>query len=99
MTETELRRAVIAAARRLGLLVHHCTAAERCIGKGLPDLIIVGPGGLAVAELKSEDGNTTESQDDWLRTLAIAGVHVYLWRPTSWTSGRIERVLNSLALG
>lgn len=56
---------------------------------GFPDLVLVKPGRLIFAELKSEKGAVSPGQRMWLDklvTVAGAGVNVYVWRPSdlSW---------------
>jgi hypothetical protein len=51
--------------------------------RGWPDLALVRPPRLVFAELKRENGKTTEYQDRWLGLLrGVPGVEVFLWRPT-----------------
>ena len=53
MTEEEFQKQAEAECDRLGLLWHHCAQPRRCRGPiGFPDLVIAGPGGLLLAELK-----------------------------------------------
>ena len=39
---------------------------------------------LVIAELKSETGQPTEAQWEWLMLLQQAGYEAYLWRPSDW---------------
>lgn len=52
--------------------------------KGFPDLVLVHTTVPRVlfAELKSETGEVTPEQEEWLRRLARSGNEVYLWRPS-----------------
>jgi len=55
--------------------------------EGFPDIVLVHPKKkrLLIAELKSENGNTSPKQDQWLNALALipcAEVHVV--RPSDW---------------
>lgn len=98
VSERALLLEVQAECERLGLLHHHCRDSRRCEGfRGLPDLIIAGPGGLAFAELKDEDGETSADQDRWLYALHLAGVPWFVWRPENWDSGVIRARLKTLA--
>jgi len=97
VTEATLTNDVAALATRHGLLWHHCPDARRCAGpRGLPDLLIAGPGGLLLAELKSETGDTSAAQDAWAWTLTRARQQYELWRPEHWRDGTIEKVLSGL---
>ena len=61
--------------------------------KGFPDLVMVRPGRLIFAELKTHKGKLTQEQVTWLSLLAqsISGVEAYCWRPEDWPS--IQEVL------
>ena len=99
MNETELQHKVQAICEELDLLWHHCCDPRKCTGnKGLPDLIIVGPGGLLLAELKSDDGTTSAHQDLWLWQLShTPNTPGRVWRPADLESGRIRRELAAIA--
>jgi hypothetical protein len=63
--------------------------------KGAPDLRIVGTR-LIHAELKSDKGKLGDEQSVWLNALRAAGAEVYVWRPSDWWDGTIDRVLETL---
>jgi hypothetical protein len=101
MTEKELQSAVMDTARRLGWLRAHFTPAETSKGwrtpvsgdgKGFPDLVLVRER-VVFVELKGHGGRVSQEQKEWLEALDRAGAECYLWTPSSWTSGEIERVL------
>jgi len=103
-TEQQLLAAVIAqlAAQHDRLMWHHCTAPFRCSGPGgLPDLIIAGPGGLILAELKSAAGELSAGQDAWRWALNMGydanWAPFRLWRPADWAAGRIQSELALLS--
>jgi hypothetical protein len=58
--------------------------------KGFPDLVLVRPPRLILAELKANPetqkaGRPSDEQSEWLRQLGLVpGVEVYVWRPTDW---------------
>lgn len=58
---------------------------------GLPDLLLVRGPQLIWAELKAQDGATSQEQRAWIARLRAAGQRVYIWRPSDWPT--IERVL------
>ena len=94
MTEARFRSQVEAEAQRLGLLWHACHDSRACRGpKGFPDLVIAGPGGLILAELKTQDGQTTAEQDLWLWTLDHAAM---IWRPADLEDNVIESALRRI---
>ena len=50
---------------------------------GWPDVALVRPPRVVLAELKTESGKVSPSQREWLDLLArCPGVETYLWRPT-----------------
>lgn len=53
-------------------------------GKGFPDLVLVKGKKLLFVELKLDRGKTSPEQEQWLRSLAAAGVKVAVWRPRDW---------------
>ncbi len=104
MSERELQNAVIELARLLGYRVAHFRASLTQSGRwatamqgdvGYPDLTLAGNGRLIFAELKSVKGRISDAQLDWRLALTGTGAEWYLWRPSDWTSGRIEAVLRS----
>ena len=59
---------------------------------GWPDLALVRPPRFIAAELKSDRGQLTDDQAQWLDLLdACAGVEAYVWRPADW-----DRVVEAL---
>lgn len=108
MTEAQLQRAVIDAAKTLGWEVYH-TRDSRGSDEGQPDLEMIHPrwNEFFKVELKSETGKLTRTkaiktgrgwrwkrgQHEYMEMLRRAQVRVYLWRPIDWTNGRIVRIL------
>lgn len=55
--------------------------------RGWPDLALVRPPRLVLAELKTDKGKTTPSQDEWLALLgACPGIEVHVWRPSDFNA-------------
>jgi hypothetical protein len=53
--------------------------------RGWPDLALVRPPRLVLAELKTDHGKVTLPQQEWLDLLgACSGVEVHLWRPSDF---------------
>lgn len=111
MSEDDLLRNVLDLAKRLGLRTAHFRPArvgkpgkERYItavagdGKGFPDLVIAGPGGVAFRELKAAKGRISREQADWAAMLILAGASWDEWRPADWGTdgGRIRDELKAL---
>lgn len=95
--EKQLQQDVMDLARRLGWSAYHPWDSRRS-ACGFPDVTLArasNVGGRVIfAELKTEKGKLTPDQERWLAVLAATGcVETYLWRPSDWSSGEIERVL------
>lgn len=82
LTEAQFMRQVLDLAGIFGWAVYH-PALSKWSELGWPDLAMVRPPRLILAELKRETGKTTPHQDRWLDMLrACPGVETYLWRPS-----------------
>lgn len=94
MTEAQLLQAVRDLARLRGWKTYHTHRSDRS-EPGFPDLVCVHPrtGQLLVAELKTERGLPTTEQTAWLGALRLAGLDVFLWRPSDLRSGSILAAL------
>lgn len=93
MTEAQLQDAVIELARMLGWLVYH-THDSRHSAAGFPDLVLVRRVRLIFAELKSATGVMSPDQKVWRDALLETTTNeVYVWEPSRWLDGTIERVL------
>ena len=94
VAEASLQQAIIEAACILGFMVMHINDSRLQRATGWPDLTLVKPPRLIMAELKREGRYPTKAQREWLAALdGCPGVEVYSWRPRHWSSGEIERVL------
>ena len=96
MQESELQSEVIRIAEENGHLVFHSTDSRRDIGRGFPDLVIVGRHRALFVELKSSTGSRTTEQTGWYYRLIAIGEHVTLWRPKDLANGQVEAVLAEL---
>lgn len=101
MKEAELQSAVIETARIFGWRVAHFRPAQTlegwrtpvsADGKGFPDLVLVRER-VVYAELKGHGGKMSAEQIVWLDFLEDASQEAYVWYPSDWTNGTIERVL------
>ncbi len=91
MSEERFQSEIRKLATLRGWLCWHAYDSRRS-PEGFPDLTLVRPPRLVFAELKSEHGRLTPSQELWLETLgAVPGVEVYCWKPHDWA--RLEEVL------
>jgi hypothetical protein len=106
VTEAHLLRAVLDMARLFGVTTAHFRpalsqsgrwhTAVAGDGKGFPDLVLVGRGGILYRELKTDKGRTSPEQVVWLRTLKSAGGNAAVWRPADLRDGTIERELRAI---
>ena len=105
MSEDALLGAVLDLCRLLGLHTAHFrpgrtargwATAVQGDGKGFPDLVVVGPGGVLWVELKSRRGRLSGEQERWCSWLGAAGQEYRVWRPEDLVSGRVQRELASL---
>ena len=97
MSEVQLQDAVLACARLLGYRAHHAWLSLHSAA-GYPDATLVRMAPYAprliFAEFKRERSLPTMEQLCWLTDLGrVAGIEVFLWRPSQWISGEIERIL------
>lgn len=93
ISEREWQAQVEEYARLRGWLTYH-TRDSRGSTEGFPDLVMVRRGVIVVAELKTEKGQPSIEQYQWLYELAGVGFTfggVYLWRPSDWPE--VERVM------
>ena len=89
----DLQPAVRKMAKLLGWEFYH-THDSRKSEAGFPDVVLVRNRRLIFAELKRQKGRTSEDQIKWLNKLSqCEGVEVYVWRPSHYFSGEIEKIL------
>lgn len=82
ITERDFQRQVMDLAGILGWTIYH-PMLSKWSERGWPDLAMVRPPRLILAELKRESGRTSIHQDRWLALLRdCPGIEVYLWRPS-----------------
>lgn len=92
ITEKAFMAEVQKYAKRCGWRCYH-TYNSRRSQAGFPDLCMARSDRLIFAELKTETGELTADQSNWIEDLRKVGppVEVYLWRPRDWEL--IERIL------
>ena len=95
MNESALQAKVITLCHDLGLLVFHSTDSRRDVGRGFPDLVIVGKAGGMFAEVKDNWGQLSPDQCQWKYSLMASGAQWRLWRPSDWQA--IEAELRGIA--
>ena len=98
----EFQPAVIELAEWLGYRVYHVAKVKGQLrsrtGVGFFDLVMMRDGRIILPEFKSEKGKLSDDQEAWAaegKAAAAANpkVEYYLWRPTDWLDGTIERTL------
>jgi len=102
VTESELQENVVKMAHLLRWRVAHFRPAQNASGRwrtpvaadgaGFPDLVLARDRIVIFAELKADGGRLSDAQRDWLAALPDS----YLWRPSDWKSGEIERTLRGI---
>jgi hypothetical protein len=94
MTEKELLAAVMQMAGLLGWLAYH-PHDSRHSAAGFPDCTLVHPyqRRLLWAELKSARGKMTDQQRTWSEHIIQAGGEWFMWTPSDYHAGTIERIL------
>ena len=92
ISEAELQRDVEHLLSLTGWKYWHAWSSIHSVA-GWPDLFCVRGKELLAIELKRENGTVTTAQWDWLEALAEAGVSTYIWRPSDWLDGTIEKAL------
>ena len=97
MTEKQLQADVIKLGRLLNYAVYHTYDSRRSV-EGFPDLVLAWSNGfqrrVIFAELKTEQGRLSLAQARWCSLL-----DAYVWRPSDWINGAIERVLKEAKSG
>jgi hypothetical protein len=97
MTHDEIVGRITGMADELGYPWHACNSAQRCDGRGFPDLVIVGRLGVLFVEVKPHSFATrTPEQTSWGYALRAAGARYYLWTQADLDDGSIARVLDGL---
>ena len=98
MTEDELLGKITGRAAQLGIKAFHEPDSRKIrIGKGFPDLVLVGIHGIIFAELKAAGGKLSTDQIGWRWQLLAAGSTFWIWRPIHWDEGDIEDELRRIA--
>lgn len=101
MLESEFQDSVIDIAKWTKWGIHHDRPGQNRAGRwstaivgdvGFPDLVLVRPPRLVVAELKTDRGSLTEAQKLWLLGFAGCDAEVYVWRPADLEA--IAEILN-----
>ena len=95
MNEAALQAKIITLCHDLGLLVFHSGDPRRDVGRGFPDLTIVGKTCGLFAEVKDDWGTLSPEQTQWRYSLQASGAQWRLWRPRDWAD--IEAELRSIA--
>jgi hypothetical protein len=80
-SERDFMAQVIEAATLFGWTTYH-PFLSKWSARGFPDLVLVRPPRLILAELKTDVGQPTPEQAMWLELLGqVPGIEVELWRP------------------
>ena len=93
MPEADLQANTIELAEALGWAVWHARDSRGQRLTGLPDLLCAKPPVSFWAELKREGKDPTPMQDVVLDIFRRCGWTVYIWHPSDWLDGTIQKVL------
>jgi len=106
ISENELQENILDIAKTFGWRRAHFRPARtkygwrtpvQADGKGFPDLVLVKPPRLVIAEVKRQKTDPNEYQREWLNDFAgVPCVEVYTWKPSDWED--IVSVLSSKGL-
>ena len=92
MTSEKAFQATIRQFAQLKGWADYCVWDSRHSPPGWPDLVLVRPPRIVIAELKTETGRLSAAQRKTIALLlGCPGVETFLWRPSDWES--IEEVL------
>ena len=104
--EKDLQSELMALAKQFGWKACHFHDSRRMVtrggksfmvgdaaAKGFPDLVLVRPPEFLVVELKTELGQTTPEQDEWLALFDACGLETMVIRPSNRET--LERKLMS----
>jgi len=83
LSEARFMAMVIELAKLRRWFVYHTHDSRRSIA-GFPDLVLLRPPQLIVAELKVGRNRPTSEQNLWLNLFEEANVPAYVWRETDW---------------
>ncbi len=79
-SEKDWQREVVSWAKKLGWMVHE-NKFSLYAKPGFPDLFMVRPPKVIIAELKSNKGKLRPEQETWIENLRACGLSVCVWRP------------------
>ena len=88
--EKDWQATVVEYARMQGWQVHYTTQPQRS-PSGWPDLVLIRPPELVIAELKTEFRHPTPEQQRTIDMLLACGIETHVWRPSQWPA--VERRL------
>lgn len=83
LSEEAFQRRILEYCQLRGFKVFHDNDARRN-ERGWPDLVIGGPNGVLIRELKTDTGRIRPDQEEWLALLQAAGYDAAVWRPRDW---------------
>jgi len=94
INEKELQQNILDLAKMFGwrrahfrpaMTKHGWRTPVQADGKGFPDLVLVKPPRLVIAEVKRQRTDPNEYQREWLNDFAgVPCVEVYTWKPSDW---------------
>ena len=83
LSEKQFLGMVIDFAKLKRFFVYHTHRSDRSVA-GFPDLVLIRPPTIIVAELKVGRNRPTAEQNLWLNLFEECGVPAYVWTPNDW---------------
>jgi hypothetical protein len=83
VTEAQFQATVVEWATLCGW-THFHTFDSRRSDPGWPDLVLLRPPEIVVAEIKRDGGRLTVEQERTLAALDACGLETHVWRPSDW---------------
>jgi Holliday junction resolvase len=91
ISEAEFQAQVVELAKLWGWRAYHTFDSRKSVA-GFPDLILIRGERLLAVELKTDKGDTTPEQTDWLMAFGrVTDCTSFLWKPAFWR--QIEKEL------
>ena len=96
MTESALLQVILQICANHDVLAFHSSDSRRDIGKGFPDLVLVGQDHVLFIELKVTGRYRKPEQTTWGYRLKATGAVYDVWTPRELNDGTIKRVIANL---
>lgn len=96
MNEQAFQAEVVKLCDKHEIKYFHSTDSRKDLGKGFPDLVLVGIDDVLFVELKTSNGKMSPAQTQWRYSIIAAGQRFEIWRPSDLSNGIIEAIISNL---